>query len=511
MSEFSIVETAHGKLRGKASATCLTFKGIPFAKPPVGPLRWQKPSAPEPWTGIRDALEYSKVAPQEQSPLLRVGDASEDCLYLNIWTPALTGKRPVMVWIHGGGFLIGASSQREYNGRALAESGDVVLVSCNYRLGALGFAAFGDLLSDSERSHTNLGIRDQIAALTWVRNNIAQFGGDPDNVTIFGESAGGMSVSTLLATPAAGTLFHKAIAQSGASYHYTPPDDAAKVAAKLLAALDIDPAKPDKLWEVPAEAIVKAQRKCIGVPVHCGPWQLPMQGMNFIPVAGDDILPQATHAAIAQGSAKQVPLLTGTTLEEWRLFSTFARMAPPSQKGGAMVPGQIAAEQLPTVFEERVPGHGARLLAGYRQLAGTQTDPAHLEQLLETDRIFFVPATRMALAQAELAPTYVYRFDWQSPMFGAGHAVDIPFVFGCVDSPFGKMLCGGGPEAEALSKTVMAAWLAFARTGNPATPALPDWPPFDAAARHTLVFDRQCKLERLPLAVRLDLWDDVHG
>lgn len=510
MTSDPIVETRSGKLRGQNKNGLLTFKGIPFAAPPIGELRWRAPEREMPWTGIRDALAFSPAAPQDQTPLMRVGETNEDCLYLNIWTPSLTGKRPVMFWIHGGGFLIGSASQREYNGRRLAMRGDVVVVSINYRLGALGFADWRNTLGGNFFCETNLGLRDQIAGLEWVREHIAHFGGDHNNVTIFGESAGGMSVATLLATNAAGKLFHKAIAQSGASYHYIPSTDAEKVAAKLLAALDIAPSQSQKLRQVSADDIVKAQRRCVRVPVRCGPWRLPMLGMNFLPVVGDDLLPECTQTRIAKGHAQNVPLLTGTTREEWRLFSTMARMAPPEQRGTAMIPGAIAPEKLEEAFEQRVPGYGANLLAGYRKLAGANASAEKLDEMLESDRIFFVPMTRMAMAQAKTgAPTYVYRFDYASPLVGAAHAIDIPFVFGDVDSPFGKMFTGGGPEAQKLSDAVQDAWLNFARTGTPKSADLPAWPAYDSEERSTMVIDKTCRVENKPLSDHLALWADI--
>ncbi|RMF16007.1 MAG: carboxylesterase/lipase family protein [Candidatus Dadabacteria bacterium] len=504
------VETTSGRVRGQTRHGVYSFKGIPFAAPPTGRRRWTAPQPVEPWSGTRDALEFGPAAPQDTTPLMNVGPTDEDCLSLNVWTTDPSGRKPVMVWIHGGGFLIGASRQREYSGARLAVNGDVVVVSINYRLGAIGFA---DLpwLRDRDDYAANRGLLDQLFALEWVQENIERFGGDPQNVTIFGESAGGMSVATLLATDAAGRLFHAAIPQSGATFHTIRRDQADLVAARFADKLANGAAiTPDLFDNAPVEQILAAQRRCATVAVSTGPWNLPMRGMNFLPVHGDDLLPDDPQRRIEAGAAAPVPLLTGTTRDEWALFSVAAKMAPPEQRGTAMVPGLLDDAQLADYFEANVPGHGAALLAGYRTLypdAGAD----ELGVMLETDRLFFVPATRMATACASQGrDVQVYRFDWRSPIFGgAAHAIDVPFVFGGVDEPFGKMFTGGGTDAAALSAIVQQAWTRFAYDSHAAAEGLPDWLAYDAATRSTMIFDREPRLETQPWQERLALWEEV--
>lgn len=497
----TIVNTSLGKVEGYTKNGISTFKGIPFAKPPVGELRFRAPQPAEPWSGNLDATKFRTAAPQDANPIMQVGEQSEDCLYLNIWTPAADNKkRPVLFWIHGGGFFIGSGAQREYSGAGMASEGDVVVVTINYRLGALGFTYFNDLIGDAHPTDSNLGIRDQVAALQWVQENIAQFGGDPDNITIFGESAGAMSVGTLLGTPDANGLFHKAIPQSGAGHTCLTTDCATNVAAKFLEVLSIDPVKPEKLWQVSTKEILDAQRKCAGTRLKYGPWQLPGIGMSFIPVVEDNYLPDHPYEMVKQGSAKDVDLMIGTTRDEWNLFAQLAKMAPPeqAQKLGTLG-ANVTEDNIAQIFEQRLPGLGESALAFYRDEIGAETEPLDLFVALETDCSFTIPAIRMAEEQQKhRANTYMYRFDWQSPMLGACHAIDIPFVFGGINSPFGTMLTGGGEKAEDLSKQVQAAWINFAKTGDPNHADLPSWPTYCDSQRSTMIFDSENSVETNP-------------
>src|SRR5579872_5084976 len=311
------VEIAQGKLQGVARDGVLRFNGIPFAKPPIGRLRWRPPEAPDPWTGTRDAARFGNIAPQIESASGAVlggtpGTRSEDCLYLNIQTPACdAAKRAVLVWIHGGGFVNGAGSVGTYNGKFIVPRGDVVLVTINYRLGAFGFLNLHDASGGKLPGTGAEGLADQIAALNWVQENIAAFGGDPDNVTIFGESAGGMSVGALLASPSARGLFHKAIPQSGASDIGHAREHSARIARRVLDKLGIAPAGAASLADVPWETILDAQKQVLEEPRETG-------GLPFGPTIDGTILPQRAINGVRKGSAKGVAVMTGTTRDEWK-------------------------------------------------------------------------------------------------------------------------------------------------------------------------------------------------
>ena len=313
------VEIAQGKLAGVARDGVLRFNGIPFAKPPVGALRWRMPEAAEGWSGVRDASRFANIAPQVASASGDVlggtpGTRSEDCLYLNVQTPGCDdARRAVMVWIHGGAFVTGAGSVGTYNGKFLVPRGDVVLVTINYRLGAFGFLNLRDATNGKLPGTGAEGLADQAMALRWVKDNIAAFGGDPDNVTIFGESAGGMSVGALLACPSARGLFHKAIPQSGASDIGYARDVSAKVGREVLNKLgDADP------LTAPWETILDIQKDLLAMPRESG-------GMPFGPTIDGTVLPRRAIDLVAEGSAAGVAVMTGTTRDEWKLFTVAAQ------------------------------------------------------------------------------------------------------------------------------------------------------------------------------------------
>jgi len=437
-------------------------------------------------------------------PGMDVGAMDEDCLYLNIYTPAAdTAARPVMVWIHGGGFVIGSGSQPVYDGRPLARRGDVVVVTLNYRIGPLGFLYLEDLCPELVGATANAGIRDQVAALEWVRENIAAFGGDPGNVTIFGESAGGMSVGTLLGMPSARGLFARAIAQSGASHNVHTRETATHVAARFLEELGVAPADaaatlrelpPDKLLETQQQTVLK-----LGTSLGL---------LAFQPIVDGDSLPAPPLGAVAAGQAAHVRLITGTTRDEWNLFGMLDPRAASLDEAGLV---KRLSAQLP---EADVPG----LVETYRRAreGHAPTGPKDLYFAIQTDRIFRIPAIRLAEAQQAHQPhTYLYRFDWESPAFGgalgACHAVDLAFVFGLADRPGAELFTGGGPEAERLSGRVMDAWAAFARDGDPSHAGLPGgrWDAYDAQRRATMVLGRECALELDPDAAQRCAWDGL--
>ncbi len=487
------VEAPCGRLTGLAQSAMLSFRGIPYAKPPVGALRWRMPEPLPPWSGTRDATQFGAAAPQASTLLAglsggAVGMQSEDCLYLNVWTPACDGaKRPVMVWIHGGAFALGAGHQTIYHGQHLAARGCVV-VTINYRLGAFGFLALEDGASGAE------GLADQIRALAWVKENIAAFGGDAGNVTIFGESAGGMSVAALLASPMAQGLFHKAIAQSGAGHIGNGHDRAARVTRAVLDALHIAPENAVRLRGVPQDALIKAQVRVM-IGAREGKDARKLGALPFQPAYDNAVLPLKPIDAVRAGSAKGVPLLTGTTKEEWKLFTAampnFRFMSAKKLTARATRLDKDAAPAMLAAYHEGSPF--ARFIA------------------IMTDKAFTIPATRLLEAQGAHASTYAYRFDWRSPLFGgylgACHAIDLGFVFGTYGAKYARAVFGKGSAADALSNTTMDAWVAFAGTGDPSTTALA-WPRYDAQTRQTMrLGDGAPRTIAAPDEARLRAWD----
>ncbi|MGH6872501.1 MAG: carboxylesterase/lipase family protein [Rhizomicrobium sp.] len=482
------IEAACGRLSGIARDGVCVFRGIPYAKPPVGRLRWRMPERLEPWAGTRDAIRLGNAAPQAPSRLDRlaggsIGTQSEDCLYLNIWTPGSDGaRRPVMVWLHGGAFIFGAGHQGIYDGTHLAARGCVV-VTVNYRLGALGFLALADV-TDVPATGAE-GLADQALALAWVRDNIASFGGDPGNVTLFGESAGGMSVAALLSSPAAKGLFHKAIAQSGAAHIGHDRERAARVAHAFVAKTGARDAAA--LQALAAPTILKAQMALL-LDTRLG--KLRVGGLPFQPAAENPVLPARPIDAIGNGAAKDIPLLTGTTKEEWKLFTAIdPGLRFMSSANFAARIGRLAGEHAPV------------MLAVY-----SEGSPFARFNAMMTDKAFFVPATRLLEAQGAHAPAFAYRFDWRSRflggVLGACHALELGFVFGTHDQGRAGTFFGKGPAADALSIAMIDAWTKFARTGDPG------WARYDAAARQTMLFgDGEPHLSDAPNEARRKAWD----
>ncbi len=493
--------TAQGRIEGVERGGVLRFAGVPFAAPPVGERRFRRPEPHEGWTGVRDCTAFGPTSVQNVSPLTSLlGEEeepiSEDCLFLNVFTPALDeARRPVMVWIHGGGFFMGSGSSPMYEGSALVRRGDVVLVSLNYRLGALGFLYLDDLANELAGSG-NLGILDQVAALEWVRDNIASFGGDPENVTIFGESAGGMSVGTLLGLPAARGLFHKAIPQSGAAHNVSPTKFAAEVRDEFFSRLG---GGLDKVLEAGQEEILHAQGDFflsafadIDARLSAGrdPVLLPFQ-----PVADDHVLPEAPIDAVRSGHAAEVPLLVGTTLEEWKLFA----LLDPSEIDEDLLIGRltrVAGAEAADVYRSELPG------ADHKDLFGAAV----------TDYVFRQPAIRLAELQSLHQPrTFMYLFTWRSPamggLLGSCHALDVPFVFGNHEGGLAMFL--GEEPPEHLGRAVQDSWLAFARNGNPSCEALGEWPAYGTGSRMTMELGDRCGLLEDPERPRRELWSTI--
>lgn len=475
----TIVKSVYGKLQGVQIDGVFAWKGIPYAKPPVGPLRFRAPERPDSWEGIRDASSFAPVAPQPQSEIMEffgndVSNMSEDCLYLNVWSPGADDKRrPVMVWIHGGAFVAGSGSSQWYDGASFASQGDVVVVTINYRLGVLGFLHLGEIGGEEYATSGNCGILDQVAALHWVQENIAAFGGDPNNVTIFGESAGAMSVGVLLGMPSAQGLFQKAILQSGAAANVHSSSTATKVASGLLAALKVEPENLFKLEEMPVENLIQASQL------------LPM--MSLGPVVDGVSLPKHPQQAAAEGLAQEVAVLIGTNKDEYNIFSVF------DPEWNVADDAKVAA-LFEKTFGPLVPVISKHFDSPLNQ---------ELFNKLMTISIFTHPAQMLAELQAKHgAPVWMYRFDWETPVFGgvlkATHALEIPFVWNTLDKPNTENFTGSSPERQAVANQMHQAWINFARNGNPNTEDLPEWPTYDASNRSTMIFNLESEVVNDP-------------
>jgi para-nitrobenzyl esterase len=505
------VETQSGWIEGERRDAHLAFRGIPFAKPPVGELRLRPPEPPEPWTGVRSARAFGASSLQARSAL--VTDSvpqphGEDCLYLNVYTPAAdSARRPVLFWIHGGAFVLGSGGEVLYDGGPLAERGDVVVVTINYRLGALGFSAW----SEPERARlgitSNAGNLDQIAALRWVHANIAAFGGDPQSVTLAGESAGAYSVAMLLCMPAAQGLFQRAIAQSGARLA-RGSGDPARTTRELLQALQVPEQRLEALWEVPAERFLAAQQVVAAGNQGAGPFST-----AFSPVHDGDTLPLALDEALASGACAKVPLLIGTNRDELNLF-----LGPALKKLNEPLPDATLIERLSNLIVGASEARLRELIEVYRLSRAARRLP-HSERALlaaiSSDGLWRVPSERFADAYRRQQPaTFQYLFTYESPaMRGAlrsCHGLELPFMFGTLDAPGQAQFAGSGEVQQRLSKRMMDSWLAFTSTGDPSvTGPNQDWPAYELERRPTMVFDRESGLEHAPYEEERAAWDDL--
>ena len=516
-----VVTTSEGAVRGLRSADgVVAFKGIAYAAAPVG-RDWLGPPGPPPRrTGVFEAAEYgATVAKAPYRPpfdrlLPEVDVAGDESLNLNIWTGDVRGRAPVMVWLHGGGFLNGSGSMPCYDGTAFARDG-VVLVTLNYRLGAPGYLYLG-------AGTGNLGLLDQISALTWVRANIAAFGGDPENVTVFGESAGAMSIGTLLATPAAAGLFRRAVLQSGAAHQAHDAASARLVTARFADMLGIEPTRA-AFARVPVERMVAAQpdlRAQLWSDPDPARWgQAAATMLPFEPVVDGAVLPEDPVAVIARGEGHDVQVLIGCNLDEFRLFTvptgqfdalpeavaraTAERYGLDPDRalevyragGSPVIPGDADAS-----------GGGTRATPG----SGSQVTPGAVHARLVTDWIYRIPALRLAEAYARRRPgsVHVYEFTWQPSAFdgkiGACHGAEVPFVFdNLAEGSFAALL--GKDLPQRLADAMHAAWVAFARDGDPG------WAAYDLEERATMMFDLEGGVQEDPRAQERRLWEGLRG
>jgi para-nitrobenzyl esterase len=491
----SIVETRHGKVEGLTREGHQAYLGIPFAAAPNGPHRFGAPRPPAAWGGVREAKAFGASAVQPKTHTVpgfaASGARDEDCLFLNVYTPrADDRKRPVMVWIHGGAFSYGSGSEALYDGAQLCTRGDVVVVTIHYRLGVLGYAYLSQHGGERVDAPDNRGQLDQIAALRWVRDNIARFGGDPDAVTVFGESAGGAATAALLVMPEAKGLMRRAVCQSGTANMLPSVEAAAAMTDAWLKQLGLSRADDPRLFELPAQALIDAQQAVPGM---------------FAPVHGVPSLPARPIEALANGVARDVELLLGTNRDEIKLFMP-ARRAPIDD--AALRQGVQAA------VGRKLAARTDALIATYRASRAAHGLPADNIAILDaisSDASFRVPAVRTADAHSALQPgTYLYLFTHECPArsgaLGACHALEIPFVFGLATSAANARFVGEGPAVAALQDAIMDAWLAFARGGAPGRAGEVEWPRYDAREQSTMVLGRQCMVERPPLAEELAAW-----
>ncbi len=498
----AIVQTEAGRVHGPSEQGLSVYRGIPYAAPPLGDLRFRVARPHPGWEDVLDCESFRPIAPQVPNEALdaMIGAApqkqSEDCLFLNIWTPGVDdAARPVMVWIHGGAFTIGSGSDGIYNGSTLASRGDVVVVTINYRLGALGFLHLPAL------DESNFGVRDQVAALRWVRNNIARFGGDPDNVTIFGESAGGMSVASLMGSPEARGLFHKAIPQSGAGHHGIEDAQAVSHGRRFCELLGIGADDVASLRSVAVEDILAAQSKLEEQMLYLSMEVGKQPEMPFRPIIDGEFLTEMPIVAVRGGQAEGVAALIGCLDEESKLFAAMVPTKPPNEEDA------VAAM-------DGLHGDGRRLYDIYRaarEARGELVTPYEIQAAASGDELFRVPAVRLLDAQSQRsARTWGYLFDWKSPMLdgalGSCHALDIPFVFGT--HTLVPEFAGSGVAANALAELTMDTWLAFARTGDPSTDNL-SWPKWDPQTRRTMVLGESARVEEHYRAEEVAAWDGV--
>lgn len=495
-----IVTTNAGRVQGTMDGGVSAYKGIPYGAPPTGSLRFRPPKPASAWLEIYDASSYGAPAMQLYDRQLTGSDISmqlglvlntrgetkidnEDSLFLNIWTPqtnkqTMGKQRPVIVWLHGGGFAYGSGSWQVYDGTRLASKGDIVVVTVNHRLNAFGYMYLADALGEEYAASGNAGMLDLVLALRWVRDNIEQFGGDADNVTIMGESGGGHKVSTLLAMPVANGFYHKAIIQSGAGLKGVPKELAIVTTNAVLRELAPSASKPAEH----KHALLSASAEQILDAVRAAQRNAKDQRIGFAPVVDGQTLPKHPFTPNAPEATKDVPILIGWNKDESTIFNNIAPWF-----------GKLTNAELKSRMVEAVGERADELINAYQQRS-PEYSPTYVYNAYLGDTYFFAPSIVLAerrLAQPNVAPIYTYNLAWETPiaggLFKATHTLDLPLVFNNVD--LAVALTGESPEARKLEHQMSSAWIAFARSGNPNINDLPRWPKYDLSNRPTMVFD----------------------
>lgn len=487
-----VVRTASGQLRGSWDGGVAVFRGIPFAEPPVGSLRFAEPRRAQGWSGVREALAFGPPPPQAGHFGMDArsrDDDSDDWLTLNVWSPALdpAARLPVMVWIQGGAYVIGMSGLPEYDGARLARDGAVVVVTFNYRV---GFEGFGQI----DGAPPNRGLLDQVAALEWVRDTIAVFGGDADRVTVFGESAGGGSVAALMAMPRAAGLLCRAVAQSVPGTFFSP-ELATDVAAACAAELGLSPTLADLADSDPRQLSAAADSVSASLNQYAHRWGRPaLRTIPFSPVVDGEVLRATPWQALAEGAGRDIELLVGHTRDEHRLFTAMEGLI-----------GEVSEEMAARALHDFAPGpDGERR---YRD-AFPEAGPEELYEVVHSDWLFRMPSLHLAQAQATAGGrVHVYELTWAAPgmggLLGSCHGLDVPLVFGNLKHGQTALLIGQtpSPEAEALSACMRAAWVSFASTGDPC------WPAFDLERRLVQIFDDRPTVSAYPEDASRLIWE----